>query len=1044
MFKIKLTLLLLLANFFAGFAQSYSFDSGSTSPFQVMSGTGTVALATAPYKDGTNSLCWTWTSSATTLQVNYSVTAGNWRDGIICWIYNETPSTAPLRCEYRSTSGAVQYYFDFGLNFTGWRICRIGTASMSGNKSINSGLKLYMVSPTGVASGRLFIDRFSFVSDVDASTAPDEQLPTNNITGTLDHWGLLWQWESTLSYSTPVKTSLTTAEQTALNNVMTGIAGTLPTKANATTIASANTLYTSAGISTQNGFMVGAPFVCQWDVKTGDISYTDIGTMLLGFAEDYLYNGITTSKDKFMTVWDYAQNQGFAYGSSMGKNDHYGYNTRDIFSAMFMMRAELKNTGRLTDAVASLSYWSGLPESRAAYDVTRPGVVDCWNTVMMPRLIAAAMIDSETERYRAIDCLNNWVAGSLLPTPGNMGGLKPDGTVFHHGGAYPAYGVGGFGGLGNYCESIYKSAFTLPKASRLTLSNGLLAMARYVNNKDWSIGFSGRHPFSGSISQATIDGMGYLSMMGGIYDNNASYDKRLASEFLRLQTASSSVRTAVINKTGASAVGDPQGFYVFNHAALGVHRNGSSMVSIKGYNSDVWGSEIYTANNQYGRYQSYGAVEILNGGSPVSQVSSRFLEPGWDWNRLPGTTTIHLPMSLLQSPITSTLMSRSDESFTGASSLDSLYGIFGMKLHEQSDIVNTNYTPDFRALKSVFAFGKRLVCLGSNITNTNSSYATETTIFQNSLSAQTETITVDGASTVAYGTNQTINKASAATVLSDVLGNYYRIAPQMSMKMKGSTQSSNDQSTLAATTGDFVTAWINHGTQPTNAAYEYMIMLKPTATEITNWTAKPGYSVLQCNSTAHIVKDTVSNTTGYVCFLATTPATGLLTDCSAETLVMIKENDTAHVDMSVCDPALHLAQQMQGSNSTTAASQAIVKQLSIAGSWTFDINSSAVNLSYSGGKTTLSVTCQYGLPVEFKLKKVSTDVSATNADSVWKMKNNSIEFKRAGNVELFALNGCLIKQVHVKENETLHLSSGIYIIRFKTNNEVLNQKMIVQ
>ena len=1039
--KITLILFFLLTGFYVCFAQSYSFDSGTTSPFQVSSGSGTVALVTAPYKNGTNSLRWSWTSSATTLQVNYSVSAANWRDGVIFWVYNETPTTTPLRCEYRSTSGAVQYYFNFGLNFTGWRICRIGTAYMSGNKSISSGLKLYMVSPSGVASGRLFIDRFSFVSDVDASNAPDQQLPTNN-TDLTDHWGQIWRWESTLNYSTAIKASLTTAEQTSMTAVLTGISGTVPSKANATTIASANTLYNSAAISTVNGFMVGAPFVVTDDKKTGDISFSDIGTMLLGFAEDYLYNAVATSKDKFMTVWDYAQNQGFAYGSSMGKNDHYGYNTRDIFSAMFLMRAELKNTGRLAEAVATLSYWSGLPESRVAYDVSRPGVVDCWNTLMMPRLIAAAMIDSETERYRAIESLNNWVAGSLLPTPGNMGGLKPDGTIFHHGGAYPAYGVGGFGGLGNYCESIYKSAFTLPKASRLSLANSLLAMTRYVNNKDWSIGFSGRHPFSGSITQATIDAMGFLSLMGGIYDNNASFDKLLASEYLRLQTVPSGLRTTVINKTGASAAGDPQGFYVFNHAALGIHRNGNSMVSIKGYNSDVWGSEIYTADNQYGRYQSYGAVEILNGGLPVSQVSSRFLEPGWDWNRLPGTTTIHLPMSKLQSPITSTVMSRSDESFAGASSLDTLYGIFGMKLHEQSDIVNTNYTPDFRARKSVFAFGKRLVCLGTNITNTNNTYATETTIFQNSLSAQTETITVDGASTVAYTTNQTINKATA-TVLSDVLGNYYRIAPQMSLKIKGSTQSSNDQSTLATTTGDFVTAWINHGTAPTNAAYEYMIMLKPTAYEISNWTTAPGYTVIQNNSTAHIVKDSDSNTTGYVCFLATTPATGLLTSCSAETLVMLKENDTAHVDISVGDPALHLGVQMQGSASTTSPSQAVVKQLNIAGNWTFDIASSAVNLSYSGGNTTLAVSCQYGIPVEFKLKKVSTALSDMRTDNLLKISNRSVEFTQAGTFEVFSINGCLLKSAHIAPNETLIFHPGLYLLRFVTNEGTLNQKLLI-
>lgn len=69
------------------------------------------------------------------------------------------------------------------------------------------------------------------------------------------------------------------------------------------------------------------------------------------------------------------------------------------------------------------------------------------------------------------------------------------------------------------------------------------------------------------------------------------------------------------------------------------------MITLKGYNTDVWGAEIYQKDNRYGRYQSYGAVLIMGNGHPVSRKGSGFKEEGWDWNRMPGTTTIHLPLN---------------------------------------------------------------------------------------------------------------------------------------------------------------------------------------------------------------------------------------------------------------------------------------------------------------------------------------------------------------------------------------------------------------
>lgn len=148
------------------------------------------------------------------------------------------------------------------------------------------------------------------------------------------------------------------------------------------------------------------------------------------------------------------------------------------------------------------------------------------------------------------------------------------------------------------------------------------------------------------------------------------------------------------------------------------------MVTLKGFNTNVWGSEIYTKDNRYGRYQSYGSIQIM--GYP-SRKASGYVEEGWDWNRLPGTTTIHLPLVLLDNPRSGTLMARSTENFAGTSSLEGRNGMFAMKLKEAD---YKNFTPDFVARKSAFCFDNRVVCLGTGISNSNAQYPTETTIFR--------------------------------------------------------------------------------------------------------------------------------------------------------------------------------------------------------------------------------------------------------------------------------------------------------------------------
>ncbi len=1025
--------------------QLYSFDSGTVAPFQATEpAKAQLSIVNTPYKDGNAALQWSWTAS-TSVMIDNQVTLRNFRDGVIFWVYNETARTSPLRGEFRDANNHVRYSFNFGLNFTGWRICRIGSRYMQGDKAVSANLKLYLNTPSGVSQGRLFIDRFSFSADVGYQNAPDAQQPNNNEARYINHWNSLWKWESELTHDLPLPASLNATQLTSLNAIETGVDKRLPQAANSSAIASAKTQFTNANISKAGDFWVGAPLVVKPDKGDSDISLVELGTMMYGLALDARFNSNPTSSQQYIDLWDFAHSQGFTYGSAMGNNHHYGYEVRQIFQSVFMMRDVLKNSGRINAVAATLSFWSGLPESRREFDMIREGVVDSWNTLLFPRLIAAMLIQDLPQRYRAIHALTRWVDTSFGFTPGNLGGLKRDGTVFHHAGHYPAYAVGAFGSIGDFIATLPGSTFNLSLMTRKNLAESLFAMSRYTHFTDWSIGMSGRHPHQGGMTSAVIESFGLLSLLGGVYNTGETIDSKLAGEYLRLETENTALKQQLSSHTTGAI---PAGFFVYNHAAAGVHRFGNNMVTIKGYNSDVWGSEIYTNDNRYGRYQSYGAVEIFNEGTPVTRSNSRYNEAGWDWNRLPGTTTIHLPLNLLESPITSTLMARSKEDFAGASSLLGQYGIFGMKLWEENLINNTNYTPNFKARKSVFAFGKRLVCIGSNISNSNANYNTETTLYQQTINTSADRMAVNGTFYNALGYSFDSQVPASPTVLSDLSGNYYRVAPQNRVIMEGKEQVSKHNKTRAETKGDFLSARIDHGKSPANVRYEYMIMLKPTPAEQRRWSDDPAYRVWQANAQAHIVHDTISRVTGYVAYESTQPNQGIIKQISAESLVMLLQTDDSNLVMSVCDPSLRLPEKTNNSDNTLKESTEVVKEITLEGNWELKKIMNNLTVSYQNGQTILAVKCRFGIPVEFEMQKIETATVNIRGDNlkIFSNENRVLIDGYTESVSIFDVTGKMVaSKDYESEKKTFFLTENMLYLIFArlSDNTLFSHKFIL-
>lgn len=69
---------------------------------------------------------------------------------------------------------------------------------------------------------------------------------------------------------------------------------------------------------------------------------------------------------------------------------------------------------------------------------------------------------------------------------------------------------------------------------------------------------------------------------------------------------------------------NPSGFWQMNYSPVAMYRRSNWAGTIKGINNYFWGTEMTSTENRYGRYQSYGSVEIMYpGGFAASGAGTR-------------------------------------------------------------------------------------------------------------------------------------------------------------------------------------------------------------------------------------------------------------------------------------------------------------------------------------------------------------------------------------------------------------------------------------
>ena len=942
--------LFLFSSLSSSYAQLVGFEESVPQTFKV-AGKGELKTSSLFYKEGKSSLEWDF-QPGSTLDVQVSPLSLNAKKeqqfGITLWIYNEKPQQDSVRFEFLNEAGEVSYWFSYHLQAAGWRACWISFAYMNGNKKDKNIVGYRLVAPQ--REGRIFLDRLTFPEKkMNLRTTPDQQLPTNNGLSNRDlwHWCLVWKWEKQ-SYDIPLLSKLTSRQKKDLKTIEQRLTDFLDVKkAPQGQVNAAYKTFEKAAITPSaagTGF-TGMPVVApdEQDKKKGEMSWNDIETMLAGFAYDACYNQNETSKKNYFTVFDYAIDQGFAFGSGMGTNHHYGYQIRKIYTTAWLMRNEIYKHPHRDVYLSTLRFWAALQETRQPCSPGRDELLDSWHTLLMAKLISAMMFPDANRQEQALNGLSRWLSSSLRYTPGTIGGIKVDGTTFHHGGFYPGYTTGVLATIGQFIAFTNGTDFELTEEARQHIKSAFIAMRNYCNFYEWGIGISGRHPFGGKMGSEDIEAFDNFALSGDLSGRGDAFDHGLAADYLRLIRNGDTPNARFFKKEGIQPAQAPQGFFVYNYGSAGIFRRADWMVTLKGYTTDVWGAEIYAKDNRYGRYQSYGSVQIMGKGNPVSRAGSGFVQEGWDWNRLPGTTTIHLPFELLDSPLKGTTMVRSEENFSGSSSLGGMNGMFAMKLMERD---YDNFTSDFVARKSVFCFDNRMICLGTGITNSNADYPTETTLFQTKFNGKEPKADNDD-----YW-------------LHDGYDNYYHVVDG-TVRSQVADQESRHEKTREKTAGKFSSAWIEHGKAPKDGTYEYMVLIQPSAAELDELQKTPAYEVLQRDQMAHVVYDKKTGITGYAAFEAYQPVNDqFIVSIPAETMVMYGKESDNRIRLSVCDPNLNLAEKTY---TTKEPSRPISKKIVVKGIWMLPSPQEGIQLEYEGNNTLLNVTCQHGQPVEMLL-----------------------------------------------------------------------------
>ena len=347
------------------------------------------------------------------------------------------------------------------------------------------------------------------------------------------------------------------------------------------------------------------------------------------------------------------------------------------------------------------------------------------------------------------------------------------------------------------------------------------------------------------------------SYLKGLVKNHFTYQLQRGLNYYDLPLDLASIVQEWVGDTSIKPVTETPDHFSFNSMARTVHRGEDYLFGISKSSKRIATYELTNGQNPKGWYTGDGMTYLYT--NDLGQYTDNF----WatvNWHRLPGTTVVQ--RERLSSEYQHGDGERTPEnSYAGGAKLGDI-GIAGMNLLQIGTTLSAN--------KSWFMFNDVIVALGSGINSTDNK-PVETIVEQRKLlKDNSNELTIDGEQKTGMFAEETLENPNWIHLEGNAAnsGIGYVFLDDQPVKIERAEQEGrwSDLTVRMAQTElvkeNYVTMSFDHGQNPTDANYEYVLLPNATKESTEKFAAKPSIQVLENSTNVHSVRDTHANITG--------------------------------------------------------------------------------------------------------------------------------------------------------------------------------------
>lgn len=1046
--KITTTLLCMFALCSQAQTREFNFEAASVPTQWTSPENSVLSVSTLHYKEGKQSLCWKTNGK---IPLSVSLTKYSAKNSAFMYIYNQTIKNDTLLVEFMEGS-VVRKTAKVLLNYSGWReFNRCYIYDYGGMPEISNVDKvIFTLMPTKESNTReIFFDAVNF----DIATNTKRKFGPHMI---LDYAKLNWDntTGSFQEYANPIDIDIKKVTQKELSdfqNIKEKLKKT-PAKGNEAKLTAARDYARSFAITRNPDESVKGNII---DTKVEGILTTN-NNYLRTLSENLQYlasSTINTDKELFNDLLDHILDQGVAEGAPIviGSSNYTDAQNLPANLLNILPNCSDKQRDGVLKLIRWTAYYGRVYHSESNYRTTLDSDI-IYNFLPHFLSFAAYQLTPE-EGVRELKAIKRFMERNTEYIPGGGDIFKPDGTGFHHATHYNNYmyayrtwadAISLFKGT---AFGINQEAFDRFKKAILTVySMSTKGVGYYYSNT-----FAGRNPFRAGIDlQFSKEKLEALIETG---KEVLGIDEELATAY-----------NYYYGRKYDVAEKNLDGFYQYNYSPAAIYRKDNWVATMRSITTKFWGAEIYSGQNRFGRYQSHGVLDIMYNGDDAASSLLRSGYPtngtggGWDWNMVPGTTTVHYN-SWEQMMPNQTKTDRFDQfaktkNFSGALSWLNC-GIFTTDFDQVDSWGSPRFTPtNLEFKKTVFAFGDILISMGNGISalgDYGAGMITATNLFQGiDAPGVSDNLIVNGSVMFDGDPAQTFNTKNNDLWMVTPQGTGYFVPkgndPVIIMHGVQSSPAQNGDLTLVNATA--AKSYINHGSKPSNKEYLFVAVPATDATKMatlsTSLSKGEYYKVEARTSALHALTYKPLGITAYSFFEPVDGlAYGLVKSVASEMLLMEKYNQTANtLSMAICNPNLRPKTDYIYNWKSSETRTSII----VNGIWFLKSQNEGSNVSISQGSTTTTIdlTLSEGSPIYLELTDKETGINNVEKEGIlFEVNDHTVTlFNVSGIVQLFDITGKLIKSTTTHDGTTSFAieNKGYYIV--KANEKVT--KLIIK